>query len=85
MESKQILERIIKEDGNCCWSKPSICRNCPLSKLKTDSNGNYLNCVEAVGATSIFEEEADALYKKVAEKLLLEMEVHNILTNNSEV
>jgi hypothetical protein len=85
MEPKQILERIIKEDGNCCWSKPAICRNCPLSKLKTDSNGNYLNCVEAVGASSISEEEADALYKKVAEKQLLEMAVHNILTNSSEV
>lgn len=75
-----ILERIIKNDGSCTqWADAATCKECPLSKLKKKPNGEYLSCVEALGIEDMTEEEADAKYKEVASRLLLDEKIDEIL------
>lgn len=76
----EILKKIIEEEGSCTkWAKPSICKNCPLSKLKQKEDGNYLSCVEALGVSDMTEEDADARYKEVATRILLDEAIEEIL------
>jgi hypothetical protein len=79
MNEMDILKRIIMEDGNCCWASPSICARCPLSKLKKKPNGSNMSCIEALKIEDLSEQEADAKYKEVAERLLLDEEIESIL------
>jgi hypothetical protein len=79
MDGKTILEKIIKEEGNCCWSRPLICRVCPLSKLTRYDNGTYMSCVEALNIDGLSEEEADAIYKKAALNKLADIAIHEII------
>jgi hypothetical protein len=79
MQQVDILQKIIEEGGSCCWSDPSICALCPLSKLKIKPNGNYLSCIESIGAENLTEEEADAKYKLAAESALLDLQMHSVL------
>ncbi len=75
-----ILNKIIEEDGSCTlWASPSICAQCPLSKLKQKPDGTYLSCVEALGVDNMTEEEADARYKEVASRILLDEAIDDIL------
>ena len=83
MNEVEILKKIIEEDGSCTWSRPAICKNCPLSKLKQKDNGDFYSCIEALGVQDLTEEQADAQYKKVAERLLLDETVDAILGDNS--
>lgn len=79
MKETDILKRIIQEDGSCTWSKPSICKDCPMSKWKQKANGDYYTCIEALGTQEMTEEDADARYKEVAERLLLDETLDSIL------
>lgn len=79
MDKKDILQKIIDENGNCCWSNPSICEQCPLSKLKKRPDGTYASCVEAVKIDGHTEEEADQRYKEIATRLLLDLNVEEFL------
>ena len=79
MDGKEILKRIIQEEGNCCWSKQSICQRCPLSKLKTKADGSYMSCIEAIGIQDLSEEDADAKYKEIAIRLLMDATVDTML------
>lgn len=75
-----ILKKIIEADGSCTlWAKPSICKQCPLSKLKRKEDGRYLSCIEALAVHDMTEEEADARYKEVAARLLLDEAIEEIL------
>lgn len=75
-----ILKKIIEENGSCTlWAGPAICQQCPLSKLKQKEDGHYLSCVEALGINDMTEEEADAKYKDVATRLLLDEAIEEIL------
>ena len=79
--------RLIKEQGSCHWSDVITCTLCPMSKLKMHPDGTrWLSCMEAVGAhTAPDMDSANALYKKIAESLLLDIEVDNMLNQgNSE-
>lgn len=76
----KILSKIIENDGSCTqWANPSICEQCPLSKLRKKEDGTYLSCVEALGIEDLTEEEADAKYKDVASRLLLDETIDSIL------
>ena len=81
-----VLSKIIEEEGHCgLWATPDICMRCPLSKLKQKADGSYLSCVEALDATNVNSEvEADALYKEVAVRLLLNRSVEDMLTDEEE-
>lgn len=68
-----ILNKIIDNEGSCTkWASPSVCKQCPLSKLRKKEDGTYLSCVEALGIDNMSEEEADARYKEVASRILLD-------------
>lgn len=86
MDDVAILKRIVDEDGNCCWATPVICELCPLSRLKQKDNGSDMSCIEALAVEDLTEEEADAKYKQVAERLLLNEAIETILggPNGSE-
>jgi hypothetical protein len=79
MDGITILEKIIKEEGNCCWSRPSICRECPLGKLTQYESGKYMSCVEALNIDGLSEEDADAIYKTAAIDKLADLTIHEII------
>ena len=79
MTEMDILKKIIEEKGNCCWSKPSICKLCPLSRLKARGDGSFMSCIESLGVQDLTEEQADARYKDVAERMLLDEAIDQIL------
>lgn len=75
-----ILKKIIEAEGSCTqWASPSVCQQCPLSKLKQKPDGNFLSCIEALRVQDMSEEEADARYKDVAIRILLDEEIEEIL------
>lgn len=79
MDKMHILKKIIQEDGSCTWANPSVCAQCPLSKVKKRDNGDYYSCIEALGVQDLTEEQADARYKEVATRLLLDETIDAIL------
>jgi hypothetical protein len=83
MDKMDILKRIISEGGNCCWSRPSICAVCPLSKLKIKSNGSYMSCIESLGVQNLTEEEADAKYLDVATRMLLSEAIDSLIGDDN--
>lgn len=75
-----ILKKIVDSEGSCTlWAKPSVCKLCPLSKLKKKSNGSYLSCVEALGVQDLTEEAADAKYKEAASRILIDKAIDDLL------
>lgn len=77
MDGSAILERIITENGSCCWANPTVCTMCPLGRLARNDTGKFMSCVEAIGIDGLSEEEADAKYKeaaidKLANKVILD-------------
>lgn len=75
-----ILKKIIDSEGSCTqWAGPAVCKVCPLSKLRKKEDGTYLSCVEALGVENMTEEEADAKYKEVASRILLDEAIDEIL------
>jgi hypothetical protein len=79
MDEKEILSKIIEEDGSCCWANKHICEQCPLSKLKKKSDDTYFSCIEATGSTGISEEEQDLRYKEIATRILLDMSIEEYI------
>lgn len=79
MNKNEILQRIINEDGNCSWACSKICAVCPLSRLKQRSDKNWYSCVDAIGVNHLTEEEADAKYKEIATRLLMDEAIDELL------
>lgn len=80
MRNMGILTKIVENDGSCTyWANPRVCKQCPLSKLRKKADGTYLSCVEALSIEDMTEEEADARYKDVAIRILLDEAVDEIL------
>lgn len=79
MDSNAILQKIIDENGNCCWSNMSICLKCPLSRLERYDSGNYMSCVEALNIDGLSEEEADLRYKAAAISKLADLAINNMI------
>lgn len=84
MNGESILKKIIEEEGSCCWAKPSICAECPFSKLKKKANGSYMSCIEALGVEQMTEEQADARYKEIAIRALLDEAIEELLGGGDE-
>lgn len=82
MDDASILKKIIQEDGNCAWARESVCARCPLARLKQKEDGSYYSCLEALKAHDLSEEDADVLYKEVAERLLLDETIDAILKDH---
>ena len=79
MTDIEILERIIAEDGSCCWATPSICKKCPLGSLTRSDNGKFMSCVEALNIDGLSEEEADIRYKEAATRKLADIALDQII------
>jgi hypothetical protein len=79
MGEVEILQRIIEEEGSCCWASPSVCLSCPLSSLKVKQDGSAMNCIEAIGVEGLSAAEADKKYKEAAVRALLDAEVDSVL------
>lgn len=79
MEGIAILERIVMEEGNCCWARPSICKSCPLGRLVRSDDGKYMSCVEALNIDGLSETEADARYKEAAISKLADLSIENAI------
>jgi hypothetical protein len=73
MDGVSILERIVIENGSCCWASSSICLQCPLGRLAKTDGSRYVSCVEALNIENLSEEEADARYKEAALRKLVEL------------
>jgi hypothetical protein len=82
MKGMIILERIVAEEGNCCWATPTVCHHCPLGRLIRSDNGKYMSCVEALAIDGLSEEEADAVYKKAALDKLADVLFDNIIESD---
>jgi len=82
MDGVLILERIIAEEGNCCWARPAICKSCPLSRLARYDSGGFMSCVEALNIDGLSEVEADAKYKEAAINKLAELTLDNIIESD---
>ncbi len=83
LSKKEILQKIIDEEGSCEWifkeyKDQDVCRNCPFNTLKKKDQYNFFCCYEAVNGTvrPINEEEADERYKETAIQLLVDMVVN---------
>lgn len=80
MDKRDILKQIIQQEGSCTgWANKTICKSCPLGKLKQREDGNYLSCIEAVNVENLSEEEADKKYKVAAEIALADLEIDKML------
>ena len=88
MESRDILQKIIEENGCCNWAlrfDPTnpyyICDRCPMSKLRKRKDSRYLSCYEALGCGErpTTEGTHDALYKKAAECILSDISIEEML------
>jgi hypothetical protein len=73
MDSIEILERIITEEGSCTWANSAVCKRCPLGRLVRADGSRYVSCVEAINIQGLSEEEADARYKETATNKLAEL------------
>ncbi len=73
------MNRIIEENGSCCWADNDICKQCPLSKLKQRPDGTYQSCAEAIRIDGCTEEDADARYKEIAIKVLLDISIEEYI------
>jgi hypothetical protein len=81
MNGRDILERIVAENGNCtAFANGDTCLRCPMSKLKKQPNGNYYGCVEALGIHNLPAEEHDSVYKEKAQRMLLDLDIEDMLT-----
>ena len=79
MEGIKILERIISEEGSCCWATPDVCKRCPLGCLIRSDNGGFMSCVEALSIDGLSEEEADAKYKQAAIEKLFDAALDKVI------
>jgi len=79
MDGSKILERIVAEEGSCCWARPSICALCPLGQLIRSDDSKFMSCVEALNIDGLPEEEADAVYKDAALSKLADMAMDRML------
>lgn len=83
MEEKEILERIVAENGNCsAFADSNTCKICPMSRLKLRPGGGYYSCIEALNAHNIPLAEQDAVYKAQAERMLTELAIDEMLKND---
>lgn len=55
-----------------------------MSRLKQKDDGSYMSCIEALNIQELTEEQADAKYQEIAERILLDESIENILGEESD-
>lgn len=86
MREKDILRKIIEEEGSCDWvnTHTKACNICPLSRLKRKENGDFFSCIEALNTDNMSIHDANNRYKDIAMRVLEELEVEDILLGNTD-
>ena len=84
MDAKQILEKIIENDGSCEWTmtlRENICEQCPFSR---DKNGKLISCVDHIVGNQITnsEKQINKLYKQAAEQRLTDLLMEEMLSGS---
>lgn len=85
MDKRQILQKIVDEEGSCDWIEADrcdnqyICSTCPLSKLVKKDDLNYYSCIDALKVIGLPTQEQNKRYKETAERLLLDISVEDML------
>jgi len=81
MTPNDILQKIVEENGSCEFAsrRPDICKLCPMSTLKYREDGNPLSCADALSIEGLDNEEANAVYKEAAGRLLAERAIEDIV------
>lgn len=81
-----ILNKIIEENGSCSWVEETgldICSRCPIASMRKREDGAFMSCLEATGVLgtelNYYHHEVDERYKKVAEQLLLDESIEELL------
>lgn len=85
MKPIEILEKIIEQMGDCDDVLLFQCKNCPLSKLKTKSDGSPMSCIDATGTSNMKEIEANAVYLELAQRKLADIKMEEILEEEDVV
>ena len=79
MDGLKILERIVAEEGSCCWATTAICKSCPLGSLVRSDDGEFISCVEALNIDGLSEQEADIKYKEAASRKIADMTLDQLI------
>lgn len=88
MDEKEILEKIIEEDGDCMWVMSiddNPCGRCPLGKLRRHSvTGSWLSCAETVMGRRKLTTLSDAniLYKDIAIDVLSDILIKELILSD---
>jgi len=82
MNDVSILERIISEEGSCCWASATICAICPLGRSVRYDKVGYMSCVEALNIDGLNEEAADKIYKMAALNKLADLTIEKVIEEN---
>ena len=83
MDDKDILQRIVDENGSCDWLDEqedggnSICDKCPMSNLLKDKDGNRVACYIALKAHEV--SDPDKLYYDKAVEILIDLSMEETL------
>jgi len=82
MDKRDILQGIIDNGGNCTTlykNDKTTCQYCPMSKLKTRSDGTYLSCWDSLGLSEAYGGFSDEIYLEKAIELLSDIVMDDIL------
>jgi len=88
MDEKEILEKIIEEDGDCMWvmgTDDNPCDRCPLGKLRRHAvTGGWLSCAEVVmGNRNLIKlSDANQLYKDIAIDVLSDILIKELILSD---
>jgi hypothetical protein len=77
---RDILQKIVDNEGSCTWANKSICNLCPMSRLKKRTDDKYYSCFESICVEGMSEEEADQKYKEAALKILMDEGIEDMLS-----
>jgi len=82
MDKKMILNKIIEQKGSCIGLN-THCHICPFNRAAKRKDGSYESCVEFLNASSASSHKQDEIYLKAATAKLLEIEIHEMLSDKS--
>ena len=88
MHEKDILNKIIENDGECDWIlqddhylvESFICSSCPLSRLEKRPDGSYMSCYGSLIKSPADEDNMNEIYTKAAANKLMDLQIEEELS-----
>ena len=82
MKRKEVLRKIVAEEGSCEWVFESfrgcnVCAFCPFSQMAQRKNGEYMGCYDAIcgDQQNLSQKQIDKMYLSAAQNLLLKIAI----------